>query len=90
MYRILVLLVATDGQEYTYTKNIDSSDILLLCIKMDTNTALSDITWGSLDNPLVLNYAENQDTTIQCNVSPSKMLLSVNLIIQGEYWQFFE
>ena len=77
-------IVAT-GQDYTYTKDIDSSDTQLLCTTTDSNTALSDITWGSLNNPLVLNSAQNQDTTTLCTVSVSTTILSVHLVIQGVF-----
>ena len=36
----ILCIVATDGQRYTYTKGIDSSDTQLLC-RPDSNTALS-------------------------------------------------
>ena len=45
---------------------------------------MSEIQWGSLDNPLVLNSTENQDSITTCTVDTS-----VNLIIQGEYCQLF-
>ena len=80
---------ATNGKQYTYTKGVDTTDRQLLCIT-DSETALSDIKWGSLNNPLVLNSADNQDVTTVCNtVSSSSTILSVNLVIQGEYKQIF-
>ena len=76
-----VSIVATDGQQYTYTRGIDSSDTQLLCTS-DSNTALSSIRWGIFPNPLVLQSLQIQESTITCKVG-SPTILQVNLLVQG-------
>ena len=76
-----VSIDATDGQRYTYTKGIDSSDTQLLC-RPDSNTALSNIRWGNLSNPLVLQSLQIQESIITCIVG-SSTILQVNLLVQG-------
>ena len=76
-----VSIVATDGQRYTYTKGIDSSDTQLLC-RPDSNTALSSIRWGTYPNPLILQSLQNQESTITCRVGFS-IILQVDLLLQG-------
>ena len=84
LFTVIILIVATVGQSYNYTKGVDPSDIQLLCT--DSNTPLSDIQWESSDNPLVLASVENQATTLTCRtVSLSTNILQINLVVQGEY-----
>ena len=81
-----MILVATDGKKYTYTRGVYSTDTQLLCIS-DSNTALSDIRWGFMDNPLILDSLQNQETTLTCRrkASTSKSILQVEVVVQGEY-----
>ena len=76
-----VSIVATDGQQYTYTNGIDSSNIQLLCTS-DSNTALSSIKWGAVPNPLILQSLQIQESTITCRVGFST-ILQVDLLLQG-------
>ena len=77
----IVSIVATDGQQYTYTRGIDSSDTQLLCTTY-SNTALSSIKWGTFPNPLILQFAQIQESTITCRVGFST-ILQVDLLAQG-------
>ena len=76
-----VSIVATDGQQYTYTNGIDSSNIQLLCTS-DSNTALSSIRWGIFPNPMILQTLQIQESTISCRVGFSTVL-QVVLLVQG-------
>ena len=78
-------IVATNEQKYTYTKGIYSSNIQLLCTA-ESNTAISDIKWGSSNNPLLLDSLPNEDTTLTCKKSStSTSILHVGMEVQGEY-----
>ena len=80
-----VSIVATDGKKYTYTRGLYSADTQLLCTS-DSNTALSDIRWGIMDNPLILGSLQNQDITLICRItSTSTDILQVEVVVQGEY-----
>ena len=72
---------ATDGQRYTYTKGVDSSDTQLLCTS-DSNTALGSIRWGTFPNPLILQFAQIQESTITCRAG-FLTILQVDLLVQG-------
>ena len=72
---------ATDGQRYTYTSGIDSSDTQLLCTS-NSNTALSSIRWGTFPNPLILQLVQIQESTITCRAGFST-ILQVDLLVQG-------
>ena len=80
-----ILIVATDDKKYTYTRGLYSANTQLLCTS-DSNTALSDIRWGLMDNPLILDSLQNQDTTLTCRIaSISTNILQVEVVVQGEY-----
>ena len=86
MILVCTFIVATDGQKYTHTKDIDPSDIQLLCTTTDSNTALSDIKWGNSNNPLLLTSVQNQDRTLSCRTqSTDLIILQVNIVVQGEF-----
>ena len=81
---LIYFIVATNGKKYTYTRGIYPTDTQLLCTT-DSNTALSNIRWGSMDNPLILGPLQDQDTTLVCIItSPSSTVLQVDLLIQGK------
>ena len=88
MILVCILIVATDRQKYTYTKDIDPSDIQILCTTTDSSTALSDIKWESYNNPLVLASVQNQDVTLICR-TVSTTILQVDIVEQGEYLSLF-
>ena len=48
----------------------------------DSNTALSSIRWGTFPNPLILQFARIQESTITCRVGFSN-ILQVDLLVQG-------
>ena len=82
---LIQFIVATDGNTYTYTSGLYSSDTQLLCTS-DSNTALSDIRWGFMDNPIVLDSLQNQETLLSCRISSTATnILQINLVIQGWY-----
>ena len=83
LYVYTLSIAATDGNTYTYTRGLYSSDTQLLCTS-DSNTALSDIKWSFMDNPLVLDSLQNQETLFSCRISSTATtILQVNLVIQG-------
>ena len=77
----IVSIVATDGQQYTYTRGIDPSETQLLCTS-DSNTALSSIRWGTFPNPMIPQFAQIEDSTITCRAGFST-ILQVDLLVQG-------
>ena len=79
----LNFIAATDEEKYTFTKDIDTSNIQLLCTT-SSNTALSDIKWGYFDNPLVFASLPNQYMAFNCRTS-STNILQVDIMVQGEY-----
>ena len=81
-----MLIVATDGKKYTYTRGLYSAATQLLCISDSNNTALSDIRWNLMDNPIILDSLQNQDITLTCRItSTSTNILQVEVVVQGGY-----
>ena len=76
------LIVATDDKKYTYTRGLYSTDTQLLCTS-DSNTALSDIRWDIMDNPLILDSLQNQGISLTCRIA-STSILQVEVVVQGE------
>ena len=87
---LIYLIVATNGKKYTYTRGISPTDTQLLCTT-DSNTTLSNIKWGLMNNPLILGPLQDQDTILVCRIiSPSSIVLQVGLLIQGKYCPQFK